>query len=229
MGDVTQVSTEMIQGHRVVRSFGGEAYESKRFLKASQSNFRQSLKLVKTSAIHTPVLQLIVGMALAFLIYLALTLMQGWLDWRYYLLFDGSNFFCPKPIRQLSEVSANIQKGIAAAESVFEVLDEVAEEDNGQYQIVRVQGRLDVRNLSFTYPGNEKLILSDINFTAKSGQTIALVGSSGSGKSTLASLISRFYDYKHGQIYLDGVDIREYTLKNLRQQIAFCVSGCNLI
>jgi subfamily B ATP-binding cassette protein MsbA len=227
MGDVTHVSTEFIGGHRVVRSFGGEAYERKRFKQTSLYNYRQILKLAKTSAIHTPVLQLIVGLALALLIYLALTMMQD-ASTGEIISYLTAAILIPKPVRQLSEVSANIQKGIAAAESVFEVLDEQAEQDNGIYQTDRVRGRIDVKNLSFTYPNSDKSILVDISFTAKPGQTIALVGSTGSGKTTLTSLIARFYDYKHGQIYLDGVDIREYTLKNLRQQIALVSQNVTL-
>ena len=227
MGDVTHVSTELIQGHRVVRSFGGETYESKRFLQASQYNYKQSLKLVKISAIHTPILQMIVGIALAFLIFMALTMMQD-ASTGDFIAYLTAAILIPKPIRQLSEVSANIQKGIAAAESVFEVLDESAEPDNGLYEKARVQGRLDIRNLSFTYPDTDERILADITFSALPGQTIALVGYSGSGKTTLASLLARFYDYEQGQIYLDGVDIREYTLSNLRQQIALVSQNVTL-
>lgn len=227
MGDVTHVSTELIQGHRVVRSFGGEAYEQERFLAASQYNYKQAIKLSKTSAIHTPVLQLIVGIVLSFLIFLVLTMMQDSSTGEIVSYLTAA-ILIPKPIRQLSEVSANIQKGIVAAENIFEVLDETAEADKGSYQIDRVQGLLDIKNLSFIYPGTEKSILVDINFTAKPGQTVALVGYSGSGKTTLASLIARFYDYKDGQICLDGIDIREYTLKNLRQQIALVSQNVTL-
>lgn len=220
MGDLMHIATELISGYRVVRSFGGESYERKRFAQASMRNYKQSLKMVKTAAIHTPMLQLIVGIALSILVFIALTTMVQDSSTGDIVAYLTAAIFIPKPIRQLSGVSADIQKGIVAAQSIFEVLDEEAEADNGHYQTERVQGRLDVRGLSFAYPNTEKQILADINFTAKPGQTIALVGYSGGGKTTLVGLFPRFYDYKQGKIYLDGVDIRDFTLNNLRQQIS---------
>ena len=219
MGDVTHISSELINGYRVVRSFGGEDYERRRFHDASGYNYKQSLKLVKTSAIHTPVLQLIIAIALAFMIFLALIIMED-ASTGVFISYITAAILMPKPIRQLSEVGANVQKGIAAAESIFEVLDEAEEQDNGNYEVGRVNGHIEFKNLSFTYPNTGKPVLKEINFIAKPGQTIALVGYSGSGKTTLASLIARFYEYQDGQILLDGIDIRDYSLKNLRQQIA---------
>jgi subfamily B ATP-binding cassette protein MsbA len=126
----------------------------------------------------------------------------------------------PKPIRQLSEVSSTIQKGVAGAESIFEQLDEVPEMDTGTVERDRVSGRLDVRNLSFTYPDTDRLVLDDISFSAEPGQMVALVGRSGSGKSTLASLIPRFYHHDQGQILIDGVEVEDFKLINLRRHIA---------
>ncbi|MCF5771748.1 ATP-binding cassette domain-containing protein, partial [Pseudomonas syringae] len=134
----------------------------------------------------------------------------------------------PKPIRQLSEVSATIQKGLAGAESIFEQLDEAPEIDTGTQTRERVSGRLEVRNLSFQYPGTEKLVLDDISFTAESGQMVALVGRSGSGKSTLANLIPRFYHHDKGQILLDGIDVEDYKLVNLRRHIALVTQQVTL-
>jgi subfamily B ATP-binding cassette protein MsbA len=126
----------------------------------------------------------------------------------------------PKPIRQLSEVSSTIQKGVAGAESIFEQLDEAPEVDQGTLEMDRATGRLEVRNLSFTYPGTEKQVLDNISFVAEAGQMIALVGRSGSGKSTLANLVPRFYQHAQGQILLDGVEIQDIKLRSLRRQIA---------
>ncbi|NLC10405.1 MAG: ATP-binding cassette domain-containing protein, partial [Gammaproteobacteria bacterium] len=126
----------------------------------------------------------------------------------------------PKPIRQLSEVSSTIQRGVAGAESIFEQLDEEPEDDSGTQELTQVQGRLEVRNLSFAYPQTDKLVLDDISFVAEPGQMVALVGRSGSGKSTLASLVPRFYAYDQGQILLDNVDIKQLKLRNLRRHIA---------
>jgi subfamily B ATP-binding cassette protein MsbA len=129
-------------------------------------------------------------------------------------------FLLPKPIRSLSDANGDIQKGIVAAESLFEVLDEPGEWDDGTYQAERCEGALEFKNLSFQYPGANEQALIDINFKAEPGQTIALVGASGGGKSTLANLVSRFYPHDQGQILLDGVEINAYQLANLRKQLA---------
>ena len=126
----------------------------------------------------------------------------------------------PKPIRQLSEVSSTIQKGVAGAESIFEQLDEKPEVDTGTVELDHVSGRLEVRNLNFTYPDTERQVLKDVSFTAEPGQMVALVGRSGSGKSTLANLIPRFYHHTSGEILLDGVEVEDYRLLNLRRHIA---------
>ncbi|EPN07784.1 lipid A export ATP-binding/permease MsbA, partial [Pseudomonas syringae pv. actinidiae ICMP 18804] len=126
----------------------------------------------------------------------------------------------PKPIRQLSEVSSTIQKGVAGAESIFEQLDVEEEVDIGTIERDRVSGHLEVKNLSFFYPQTERQVLNDISFSAAPGQMIALVGRSGSGKSTLANLIPRFYGHEMGNILLDGVEINDYRLRNLRRHIA---------
>ena len=219
MGDVTHVASETIQGYRVVRSFGGEVYEEKRFLKASQSNTDKQLRMTRTGAIYTPALQLVIYTAMAVLMFLVLYLRgdasAG--DMVAYITLAG---LLPKPIRQLSEVSSTIQKGVAGAESIFEQLDEEVEVDHGTIERDKVSGRLEVRNLNFTYPGTERHVLKDISFVAEPGQMIALVGRSGSGKSTLASLIPRFYHHESGEILLDGVEIEDYKLLNLRRHIA---------
>jgi subfamily B ATP-binding cassette protein MsbA len=227
MGDVTHVASETIQGYRVVRSFGGESYEQTRFLSASNSNREKQLRMTKTGAVYTPMLQLVIYSAMAVLMFLVL-LMRGDAspgDLVAYITLAG---LLPKPIRQLSEVSATVQKGLAGAESIFEQLDEDQEVDHGTEERARVSGRLEVRDLSFQYPGAEKPVLNNISFVADPGQMVALVGRSGSGKSTLASLIPRFYHHEHGQILLDGLDVEQYRLRNLRQHIALVTQHVTL-
>ncbi|MGF6556118.1 subfamily B ATP-binding cassette protein MsbA [Pseudomonas sp. S30_BP2TU TE3576] len=219
MGDVTHVASETIQGYRVVRSFGGEAYEEKRFFDASQGNTDKQLRMTRTGAIYTPLLQLVIYTAMAVLMFLVLFLRgdasAG--DMVAYITLAG---LLPKPIRQLSEVSSTIQKGVAGAESIFEQLDVEPEVDTGTVERDVVSGRLDVRNLSFTYPDTERQVLNDISFSVEPGQMVALVGRSGSGKSTLANLIPRFYHHDKGEILIDGVEVEQYKLLNLRRHIA---------
>ncbi|WP_017902031.1 lipid A export permease/ATP-binding protein MsbA [Pseudomonas asplenii] len=219
MGDVTHVASETIQGYRVVRSFGGESYEQQRFAKASQSNTDKQMRMTKTGAVYTPMLQLVIYVAMAVLMFLVLFL-RGDATAGDLVAYITAAGLLPKPIRQLSEVSSTIQKGVAGAESIFEQLDVEPEVDHGTVERDTVTGHLEVRGLSFAYPGTDRLVLDDISFSAAPGQMVALVGRSGSGKSTLANLIPRFYHHEVGEILLDGVDIEDYRLLNLRRHIA---------
>lgn len=219
IGDMTHITSEMVTGHRVVHSYGGEEYERRRFLESSLYNRSQSLKLATTMAIHNPIMQFILAIALSFLMYLTLFLMKQ-ASVGEFVGYLTAAFLLPKPIRSLSDANSEIQKGIAAAESLFDILDEPGEVDEGTYQAERCKGALEFKNLSFRYEGVNELALIDINFKAEPGQTIALVGASGGGKSTLANLISRFYPHDTGEILLDGVEINTYQLANLRKQLA---------
>ncbi|AMO57906.1 lipid A export permease/ATP-binding protein MsbA [Endozoicomonas montiporae] len=219
MGDLTHVSSETINGYRVVRGFGGEDYEINRFGSASKQNTRQNLKMVKASAIHTPTLQLLVNSALAILFFLVLWL-KGDATTASLVSFVTAAALLPKPIRQLSEVNANIQRGIAAAESIFRMADEPSESDNGSFTSEKVEGHLEFKNVTFQYPNADRPALDNISFTVEPGQTIALVGRSGSGKTTLANLVPRFYNHGQGKILLDGTDVEDFALRNLRSHIA---------
>ncbi len=227
MGDVTHIASETIQGYRVVRSFGGEAYEQARFLRASQDDMRRAMSMIRTQAIYTPTLQLVIYTGMAVLMYMVLFL-RGDATAGELIAYITAAGLLPKPIRQLSEVSPNIQKGLAAADSIFEQLDEPAEVDRGAVERERVSGRLEVKHLSFVYPGTDKQVLHDISFSVEPGQMVALVGRSGSGKSTLANLIPRFYHHSEGQILLDGVEVEEYRLRNLRRHIALVTQQVTL-
>jgi subfamily B ATP-binding cassette protein MsbA len=219
VGDITHITAELVDGHRVVRSYGGEEYERRRFLESSLYNRRQSLKLATTMAVHNPIMQFIIAIALSVLMYMALFFMKQ-ASVGEFVGYLTAAFLLPKPIRSLSDANSEIQKGIVAAESLFEILDEPGELDEGTYQAERCKGALEFKNLTFQYAGANEPALIDINFKAEPGQTIALVGSSGGGKSTLASLISRFYPHDTGEILLDGVEINTYQLANLRKQLA---------
>ncbi|MGZ8195367.1 MAG: lipid A export permease/ATP-binding protein MsbA [Methylosarcina sp.] len=227
IGDMTHITSELVGGHRVVRSYGGEEYERRRFLESSRYNRRQSLKLATTLAIHNPLMQLIIAIALSFLMYMALFFMQK-ASVGEFVGYLTAAFLLPRPIRQLSDANGEIQKGIVAAESLFVILDEEGEVDAGTYETGRSQGALEFRNLSFRYVGASDWALKDISVKIKPGQTVALVGASGGGKSTLVNLISRFYPHDKGEILLDGMEINSYKLTNLRRQIALVTQQVTL-
>ena len=227
MGDLTHIASETIQGYRVVRSFGGEEYEAGRFRASSEENTRKQLRMARIAASFTPALQLVTFSTMSVLLLLVL-LLRGDSSAGDLVAYITAAGMLPKPIRQLSEISATIQKGLAGAESIFAQLDEAPELDQGQIERQRVSGRIEVKNLSFRYTGSDKNVLDDISFTIEPGQMVALVGRSGSGKSTLASLIPRFYHHEHGQILIDGVDVGDYTLRNLRSHIALVTQQTSL-
>ncbi|HNO13898.1 MAG TPA: lipid A export permease/ATP-binding protein MsbA [Accumulibacter sp.] len=219
MGDLTHIASETIQGYRVVRSFGGEDYESARFRAASADNTTKQLRMVKTVAGYTPVLQFVTFSTMAALLILVL-LLRGDSSAGDLVAYITAAGMLPKPIRQLSEVSATIQKGLAGAESIFAQLDEVPEPDHGHVERDHVSGHLQIKDLSFVYAGTTQCVLDGVSLSVAPGQMVALVGRSGSGKSTLANLIPRFYRHNSGQILIDGVDVEDYTLLNLRRNIA---------
>jgi ATP-binding cassette, subfamily B, bacterial MsbA len=167
------------------------------------------------------VIQFIASFALAFVIYLAsFPEMLDSLTPGKFTVIITSMMLLLKPLKQLTTVNSDFQKGMAAAATVFSVLDQKTEQDHGTIELPRVQGNIEFKQLTFTYPGHDKQVLQDINFTVKAGQTVALVGKSGSGKTTISSLLPRFYEIEQGEILLDGINTKECTLASLRQQIA---------
>ncbi|MFW5426674.1 MAG: lipid A export permease/ATP-binding protein MsbA [Methylophagaceae bacterium] len=220
MGDVSHISSEIIEGHREVKTFGSQEYEIKRFDKVNQQNRRQRMKILATDAISQPIIQLITVLGLSVVIYLAtLPEMLEQITPGSFISFVTAMFMILTPLKRLTKVNGRLQRGIAAAESIFSLLDEKAESDTGTKTISRAQGDIQYKHVGFSYTDNEKT-LDDISFHAKPGQTIAFVGHSGSGKTTLVSLLARFYPFTEGQIEIDGIDINQLTLASLRDQIA---------
>lgn len=221
MGNVTTSAEQMLIGHKVILSFGGQAIEDKRFNEINNRNRQLDVKLESTKAISVSLIQTIASGSLAFVIYLASfpemleTLTPG-----KFTTILTSMLLLLKPLKQLTTVNSDFQKGMAAAAAVFSVLDEKPEQDTGTVELGRVRGDIEVKDLSFQYPGHEKMVLKNLNFTVKAGQTVALVGKSGSGKTTISSLLPRFYEIEQGQILLDGHDTKDCTLASLRRQIA---------
>lgn len=227
--ELTQVCTEMISGHRVVRSFGGEDYEVKRFKNASWDSLRRSVKMVQVASLNTALLQLVLMSAMAFIMFLILQpAFLNQMDAPDYVTYITAIALLAKPMRQLGEINGVIQKGIAAAESVFEILDLSKETNNGALSADSIRGKIDIRNLTFFYPDAEVPALDNINLVIEQGQTVALVGRSGSGKSTLANLISQFYRHDQGSILIDAVDIHNYDLYSLREKISVVTQSVTL-
>lgn len=221
MGDVTSSAEQMLNGHKVILSFGGQDIENKRFNEINNRNRHLDVKLESTRAISVSLIQTIASSALAFVIYLAsFPEMLDTLTPGKFTAILTSMMLLLKPLKQLTTVNSDFQKGMAAAAAVFRVLDEKPEQDTGTIELGKVRGDIEVKGLNFQYPGHDKMVLQDINFTVKAGQTVALVGKSGSGKTTISSLLPRFYEIEQGQILLDGHDTKECTLASLRRQIA---------
>lgn len=227
MGDMTHITSELVVGNRVVKCFGGSAYEIKRFNASSLFNKQKSQKVALVSAVQNPIMQLLVAFALSGLLYLAL-FMMGDASTGSFVAYLLAAFMLPRPIQALVQANNEIQKGIAAATDIFQALDIAPENDQGTIEKIDCQGTLTFDNISFSYANSEKLALKNINLTIHSGQTVAIVGASGSGKTTLTNLIPRFYDYSEGRILLDGIEINQLTLNCLRAQVALVTQNITL-
>lgn len=229
MGDVTHVTQEAVTGYQAVRMFGAVLSERSRMSNASNDNRRQNMKMAFAGALSNPLIILIVSFAFAgitgFMLnpFILETMTTG-----SFITFIVASGVLIKPIRQLTEVNSDIQKGIAASESIFNIIDSPAEVDNGTFETEVVSGRFDFSDVSFAYERTGKEVLKHISFSVSPGETIALVGSSGSGKTSLVSLIPRFYNYEQGKILLDGTDINDFSLANLRSHIAIVSQNVTL-
>ena len=221
MGGVTDVASEAIKGHEVVKIFGGSEYEIERFRQAASENKRSQLKMEKTKSLNVPIVQFILASAMAILIWFALSpSISSNMTPGDFIAFITAAGMLGKPIRQLTDVNSVLQKGIAASHSIFEFLDMEEEVDKGAVSVDRLKGEIEWRAMSFKYPGADKPALKSVNLSLPAGKTLALVGRSGSGKSTMANLIPRFYDFDEGEINIDGVSINDYKLTDLRSNIA---------
>jgi len=229
VGDVTHVTSEVVTGFRVVRIFGGEDYENARFGEASRYNLKQSLKMELTKAISTPIIQSLVALAISILVWLALAPeVRGNMSAGSFVVIIAAASTMAKPIRQLTQVNEKIQRGVAAARDLFQVIDSSPEKDEGKMIASDVKGELIFNDVSFKYNSSPKPVLKKINLSIKPGETVALVGRSGSGKSTMANLIPRFYDIESGSITLDGTPIEQFTLRSLRDQISLVTQQVTL-
>ena len=222
MGELTATTEQMLKGHKVVLSFGGQLVEEERFNKVSNNMRRKGMKMVTADSISDPVVQIIASLALAVVLFLATTplIAEDNLSAGSFTVVFSSMLAMMRPLKSLTNVNSQFQRGMAACQTLFAILDLEPEKDNGTYQAEPAKGALEFKNVSFAYPGKEELALNNISFSVPAGKTVALVGRSGSGKSTIANLVTRFYDIEQGEILLDGVNIQDYRLSNLRENCA---------
>ena len=219
MGDVTHLASEAVDGNLEIKSFNAEKYEKDRFFAANASNKTQNLKLEATSNLATPIIQLLVSISLSIVAYFALGSQLGIkLNAEDFVAFITAAGLMAKPIRQLSNINAVIQKGLAAAVEIFDQLDAQEEEDDGQIES-SIVGAVDFENVCFSYNKKDP-VLNNLNFRISQNETVAIVGKSGSGKSTIANLLSRFYANYDGSILIDGTSILDYKLTHLREAIS---------
>lgn len=229
VGEVTHVASETITGYRVVRTHGAEQHEYERFNQASQYNRDQSLKEALTKAISAPVIQTLVAVSLALLVWLALDPeLLGNMTPGQFIGFITAASMIIKPIKSLTEINGIIQKGLAAAQEIFALMDRPREPDNGTHDPGRVQGKVSFEDVRFRYGSDLPDVLKAISHDVQAGEMIALVGRSGSGKSTMMNMLPRFYDATGGRICIDGVDIRDYSIQALRRQIALVTQNVTL-
>jgi subfamily B ATP-binding cassette protein MsbA len=221
MGYITQVIDETISGHRVVKLFGGQEYEKRRFDEEANRVRRHVMKQIAAAATSTPVVQLIAAVALAVIIWIAtVQSTTARLSVGEFAAFITGMLLLTAPLKRITDVNEHLQKGLAAAESVFALLDGPEEPDRGTFAIGRARGEVRIDNVSFTYGDPGRLALEGINLAIAPGETVALVGPSGAGKSTLANLVPRFYHPTSGRVLLDGHDLESLTLASLRANIA---------
>ncbi|WP_370548446.1 lipid A ABC transporter ATP-binding protein/permease MsbA [Edwardsiella tarda] len=231
MGQVTASAEQMLKGHKEVLIFGGQQVESERFNKVSNHMRQQSMKMVTASSISDPIIQLIASFSLAFVLYAASfpsvmeTLTAGTIT-----VVFSSMIALMRPLKSLTNVNSQFQRGMAACQTLFAILDMEQEKDEGKLVLTadHAKGDIHFEQVTFTYQGKEAPALRDISLTIPANKTVALVGRSGSGKSTIAHLMTRFYDIQQGKILIDGHDLREYTLSSLRDQVALVSQSVHL-
>ena len=227
MGNLTMSVEQMLKGHREIIVFGAQDEESKNFEKVSNKFRRDGMRLVSVSALSTPIVQLVISFGIAFVLLMASNPDLNITPGEFTVVFS-SLVALMQPIKSLTSVNAGFQKGMAACQTLFAILEQPIEQDNGKITIERVKGNIEFRNVTFNYESRKEPALKDISFSVPAGKTIALVGRSGSGKTTITNLLTRFYDISQGEILIDNLNIQNLSLSCLRDQIALVSQNVHL-
>jgi subfamily B ATP-binding cassette protein MsbA len=221
VGEVTQVTDEVIRGNQVVKAFGGYDYERARIDDVDGRNRKQNLKLIRVRSFGVAATQVVFGFGIAMVIYVAAReSLKDALTAGEFIAFFSAMMLMLQPVRRITNVNATLQRGVAGADSLFAIIDEQDEEDSGTVEIDRVRGDVRFDNVSFSYGDENGPVLRDIDIDLPAGKTLAIVGHSGGGKSTLASLLPRFYELDSGEIRIDDIPINDLTLASLRSNIS---------
>jgi ATP-binding cassette, subfamily B, bacterial MsbA len=221
MGDVTRVVKEALDGHRVIKVFNAQEQEARDFENVNEHNRRSNMKLIAGRATSNPVVQFIASLALGGVLWMALRqVAAGTMTVDIFWSFLTAMLLVTAPLRRLVQAFAPMQQGLAAGASVFEVLDEKPEQYTGGRALTRLSGNLEFRDVSFEYTSEKGGVLHSVSLNVPAGRNIAIVGRSGSGKSTLVGLVARFYDATAGSVLVDGIDVRECNLRDLRRNVA---------
>jgi len=229
MGHVTSSSEQMLKGHKVVLTYGGQDVEKKRFDTVSNQMRQQTMKLVTAQAAANPIIQMIASVAIVVVLFLAsVDSIKAELTPGTFTVVFSAMFGLMRPLKALTNVTSQFQRGMAASQTLFGLMDLETEKDTGTLKPQTIKGEVEVKDITFTYQGADSPALENVSFSIPQGKTLALVGRSGSGKSTIANLFTRFYDVDSGTIELDGHDIRDYELKNLRQHFALVSQNVHL-
>ncbi|HEY4969661.1 MAG TPA: ABC transporter transmembrane domain-containing protein, partial [Steroidobacteraceae bacterium] len=211
MGDITRVAKEAIDAHRLIKIFNAEDHQTERFEQVNEHNRASNMKLVRAKAVSNPVVQCIASIALASVLYVAIRqVFSHHMEVDDFFGFLTALMLIPSPLRSLVNMSGPLQQGIAAGQSVFEILDQPTEGSGGSIRLARARGDIEFRDVSFGYADDKGDVLRNVSFRVRPGETVAIVGPSGSGKTTLVGLVPRFYDAQAGTVLLDGVDVRDY-------------------
>ncbi|MBK6671944.1 MAG: lipid A export permease/ATP-binding protein MsbA [Proteobacteria bacterium] len=222
MGDVTRVTKEALDGHVLIKTHTAEGWQQQRFEAVNEHNRRSQQRLINVRAASGPVVQMVAGCALAAVLAVAISqVLQSQVSVNDFIGYITAMLLVMAPLRRLVNVGGPLQQGIAAGQGIFAVLDEAREPAGGTHHVSRVRGEVQMRDVSFTYSNGGSPVLREVNLSVQPGQQLAIVGRSGAGKSTLVGLVPRLYTASSGQVFVDGVDVTEYSLADLRRQVAY--------